>query len=123
MKLRQKILLFAVLPLLLALCAIALTVRHHAISLAQQERKVIEPAYLATKDAELKNYVAIANRAIAHLYESGKTDEATKAEAKKILEKLEYGEDGYFFFVDRKSDFMLPYRERLHSSMDRATPS
>lgn len=107
MKLRQKILLFAVLPLLLALCAIALTVRHHSVSLAQQERKVIEPAYLATKDAELKNYVAIARRAIAHLYESGKTDGATKAEARKILEKLEYGEDGYFFLYDLHGNLLM----------------
>jgi two-component system NarL family sensor kinase len=107
MKLRQKILLFAVLPLLLALCAIALTVRHHSVSLAQQEREVIEPAYLATKDGELKNYVAIARRAIAHLYESGKTDEATKAEARKILEKLEYGEDGYFFLYDLHGNLLM----------------
>ncbi|MEP7371447.1 MAG: cache domain-containing protein [Nitrosospira sp.] len=107
MKLRQKIILFAVMPLMLALCAIALTVRYHAISLAQQEREVITPAYLATKDAELKNYVAIAKRAIAHLYESGKTDEATKAEAKKILEKLEYGEDGYFFLYDLNGNLLM----------------
>jgi two-component system, NarL family, sensor kinase len=112
MKLRQKILQFAVLPLLLALCAIALTVRHHAISLAQQERKVIEPAYLATKDAELKNYVAIARRAIAHLYESGKTDEATKAEAKKILEKLEYGEDGYFFLYGLDGNLLMHPKQK-----------
>jgi two-component system NarL family sensor kinase len=112
MKLRQKILLFAVLPLLLALWAIALTVRHHSVSLAQQERKVIEPAYLATKDGELKNYVAIARRAIAHLYESGKTDEATKAEARKILEKLEYGEDGYFFLYGLDGNLLMHPKQK-----------
>lgn len=100
MKLRQKILLFAVLPLLLALCVIALTVRHHAISLAQQVREVIKPAYLATKEAELKNYTAIARHAISHLYGSGKTDEDTKDKARRILEKMQYGEDGYFFIYD-----------------------
>lgn len=100
MKLRQKIILFAVLPLLLALCVIALTVRHHAMSLAQQVREVIKPAYLATKEAELKNYAAIARHAISHLYESGQTDEKTKDQAKEILAKMEYGEDGYFFLYD-----------------------
>lgn len=100
MKLRQKIILFAVLPLLLALCVIALTVRHHAMSLAQQVREVIKPAYLATKEAELKNYAAIARHAISHLYESGQTDEKTKEQARKILAKMEYGEDGYFFLYD-----------------------
>lgn len=113
MKLRQKILLFAVLPLLLALCAIALTVRHHAISLAQQERQVIEPAYLATKDAELKNYVAIAKQAIIHLYESGRTDDSVKNEAKAILESLIYGDDGYFFLYDDKGT-LLVHRHLQH---------
>jgi two-component system NarL family sensor kinase len=97
MKLRQKILVFAVLPMLLALCAIALTVRHHANSLAQQEQEVIKDAFFATKDAELKNYVAIARLAIAHLYEDGETDEETKAKAREILRKLQYSIDGYFF--------------------------
>jgi two-component system NarL family sensor kinase len=97
---KQKIILFAVLPLLLALCVIALTVRHHAMSLAQQIREVIKPAYLATKEAELKNYVAIARHAISHLYESGEKDEKTKEKARKILERMEYGEDGYFFIYD-----------------------
>lgn len=100
MKLRQKILLFAVLPLLLALCVIALTVHHHSMSLAKQVREVINPAYLATKEAELKNYTALARHAISHLYESGQTDEVTKDKARKILEKMQYGEDGYFFIYD-----------------------
>jgi two-component system, NarL family, sensor kinase len=100
MELRLKILLFAVVPLALALGAIAFTVRHHALSLAQQQQAVIKPAYLATKDAELKSYVAIAKRAIAHLYDSGRTDEAIKGEARAILERLEYGKDGYFFVYE-----------------------
>jgi two-component system NarL family sensor kinase len=100
MELRLKILMFAVVPLALALGVIAFTVRHHTLSLAQQQQAVIKPAYLAMKDAELKSYVAIARRAIAHLYDSGRKDEATKREAKAILEKLEYGKDGYFFVYD-----------------------
>ncbi|HVW65421.1 MAG TPA: cache domain-containing protein [Nitrosospira sp.] len=94
---REKIIIFAVLPLLLALCAIAVTVYYHAKSLAEQEKEVIEKAFLDAKDAELKNYVAIAQLAIAHLYEDGKADEATKAKAREILRKLEYSIDGYFF--------------------------
>jgi len=107
MELRQKILVNAVIPLAIALCAIALAVHHYATSLAEQERKVIGPAYLATKDAELKNYVAIARRAISHLYESGRTDEGVKNEAKTILESLKYGEDGYFFLYDHKGMMLV----------------
>lgn len=107
MKLRQKIILFAVMPLVLALCGIALIVRHHAISLAQQEREVIKPAYLATKEAELMNYVALATRAIDHLYKSGKTDAVTKEGAKAILKKLEYGNNGYFFLYDLEGTLLM----------------
>ena len=112
MKLRHKIILFAVMPLVLALCAIALTVRHHAISLAQQEQEVIKPAYLASKEAELKNYVALATHAIAHLYKSGRTDAVAKNEAKAILEKLEYGDDGYFFVYDLQGTMLIHPRQQ-----------
>ena len=112
MKLRHKIILFAVMPLVLALCAIALTVRHHAISLAQQEQEVIKPAYLASKEAELKNYVALATHAIAYLYKSGRTDASVKNEAKAILEKLEYGDDGYFFVYDLQGRMLIHPRQQ-----------
>ncbi|SFO03870.1 cache domain-containing protein [Nitrosospira briensis] len=100
MNLRQKIILFAVLPMMLALCAIALTVRHHAISLSQQQREVIKPAYLAMKDAELKNYVEYANRIITHLQETSRTDAEAKEKAKAFLEKMDDGKDSYFFVYD-----------------------
>ena len=53
MKLRQKVIFLAITPLILALCAIALFVRHQAITLAQQQRDTIQQAYLASKEAEL----------------------------------------------------------------------
>jgi two-component system NarL family sensor kinase len=107
MRLRQKIILFALAPLVLALSAISLTVYHQATSLVQQEREVIKPAYLATKESELKNYVALATQAISHLYESGKTDAATKDAAREILAKLEYGEDGYLFLYDLEGTMLM----------------
>lgn len=107
MRLRQKIILFAIAPLVLALSAISLTVYHQATSLVQQERGIIKPAYLATKESELKNYVALATQAISHLYESGKTDAATKDAARAILAKLEYSEDGYLFLYDLKGTMLM----------------
>ncbi|WP_213539504.1 cache domain-containing protein [Nitrosospira sp. NRS527] len=112
MNLRQKIILFALAPLVLALSAISLTVYHQATSLVQQEREVIKPAYLATKESELKNYVALATHAISHLYESGKTDTATKDAARAILAKLEYSEDGYFFLYDLKGTMLMHPRQK-----------
>lgn len=88
MKLRQKVIFLAITTLILALCAIALFVRHQAITLAQQQRETIQHAYLSSKEAELKHYVALAMHSIAHLYDSGKRDAATLDEAKRILATL-----------------------------------
>ncbi|PWF48455.1 cache domain-containing protein, partial [Massilia glaciei] len=100
MKLGQKVILLAIAPLILVLCALALFVRHQAVTLAQQQRDTIEQAYLASKESELKHYVALAMQAVAHLYRSGRSDPATLAEARRILSTLSYGTDGYFFVYD-----------------------
>jgi two-component system NarL family sensor kinase len=100
MKLRQKIILLAITPLIVVLCAIALLVRHQAVTLAQQQRATIQQAFLASKEAELKHYVALATKSVAQLYDSGRSDPATLEQAKRILATLSYGDDGYFFIYD-----------------------
>lgn len=111
MKLRQKILLLAIAPLVMALFAMAIAVRYQAGLLAQQQRSTMEFAYLASKEAELKHYVELATRSISHLYDSGRTDPETLEEAKAILAKLEYGDDGYFFLYDLKGKSLVHPRQ------------
>lgn len=111
MKLRQKVIFLAIVPLILALCAIALFVRHQAVTLAQQQRATIQQAYLASKEAELKHYVALATHSVAHLYDSGRSDAATLEEAKRILSALSYGDDGYFFIYDLKGNNLMHPRQ------------
>ena len=111
MKLRQKVIFLAITPLILALCAIALFVRHQAISLAQLQRTTIQQAYLASKEAELEHYVALASRSVAHLVESGKRDQTTLDEAKRILSTLSYGSDGYFFVYDYQGNSLMHPRQ------------
>ena len=111
MKLRQKVILLAITPLIIALFAIALAVRHQTILLAQQQRASVEAAYLASKEAELTHYVSLGTRSIAHLYESGRQDEATLSEAKAILAKLDYGDDGYFFVYDPQGNNLMHPRQ------------
>lgn len=114
MKLRQKIIVLAIAPLIVALIAIAFAVQYQAAILAQQQRASVEAAYLASKEAELKHYVSLAERAIAHLYNSGRDDEATKNEAKAILAKLDYGDDGYFFLYNLEGrNLMHPRQPQL----------
>jgi len=111
LKLRQKVIFLAITPLILALCAIALFVRHQAITLAQQQRDTIQQAYLTSKEAELKHYVSLASRSVAHLYDSGRTDAATLNEAKRILSTLSYGDDGYFFVYDMQGVNLMHPRQ------------
>ncbi|SDH42344.1 MULTISPECIES: cache domain-containing protein [unclassified Duganella] len=111
MKLRQKVIFLAITPLILALCAIALAVRHQSVLLAQQQRATIQQAYLSSKEAELKHYVALASHSISHLYDSGRNDEATREEAMRILSSLSYGDDGYFFLYDMQGNTLMHPRQ------------
>jgi two-component system NarL family sensor kinase len=111
MKLRQKVIFLAITPLILALCAIAFAVRHQSELLARQQHATIQQAYLSSKEAELKHYVALASHSIASLYESGRDDDATKNEAKRILASLSYGDDGYFFLYDMQGNTLMHPRQ------------
>lgn len=111
MRLRQKVIVLAVAPLIVALCAIALYVRQGAVTLAQQQRATIERAYLDSKEAELRHYVQLATHSIAHLTSSGRSDPATREEAKRILATLSYGGDGYFFLYDMNGRNLMHPRQ------------
>ncbi len=111
MRLRQKVIVLAIAPLIVALCAIALFVRQQAAELAQQQRATIQHAYLASKEAELRHYVALASQSIGHLVRSGRKDPATLDEAKRILSSLSFGDDGYFFVYDTKGRNLMHPRQ------------
>ena len=111
MKLRQKVIFLAIVPMLLAFCAIALALRHQANLLADQQRATIQQAYLASKEAELAHYVALASHSVAQLYESGRSDAATLDAAKRILGSLSYGTDGYFFIYDMQGNTLMHPRQ------------
>lgn len=114
-RLRKKILLLAVLPLLAALLLIALAVRHQALDLAQQERTLVESAYLASKEAELRHHVEMAMNMIAPIYDTGRDDDAAKADAIRILNAFDYDRgDGYFFAYEYSGRcLVLPHQPEL----------
>ncbi|OON63664.1 histidine kinase [Massilia sp. KIM] len=111
MRLRQKVIVLAIAPLIVALCAIALYVRQQGVTLAQQQRATIQRAYLASKEAELRHYVALATQSIDHLVRSGRSDPATLEEATRILANLNYGDDGYFFVYDMQGKNIMHPRQ------------
>ncbi len=53
----------------------------------------------------------LAQHAIAPLHESARTDEATLSEAKAILHRLDYGNDGYFFVYDLQGTLLVHSRK------------
>lgn len=111
MRLKLKVFLLAVIPLLASAALIAWAVGHQEKSLSQRERALVESAYMANKEAELRHYVDLAQSVIAPLYRSGRDDEATRAEAMRLLAALDYGADGYFFLYDMSGRNLMHPRQ------------
>lgn len=111
MRLRTKILLLAVLPLLAALGLIAFTVQHQERRLAEREHALVERAYLDARREELRNYVALAASTIRPLYERGGNEAADREQALKLLASLDYGRDGYFFVYDLQGRVLMHSRQ------------
>ncbi|MEM1398910.1 MAG: cache domain-containing protein [Pseudomonadota bacterium] len=112
MNLRLKVLLLAIIPLVLALGAVAYIATHQSSQLARQEIDFFEKKLIEAKQAELLNYVALALTSIDHLYKTdGLRSAADEAEAqrlvKQVLDRLTYGTDGYFFVYDERGNNLV----------------
>lgn len=111
MRLRTKILLLAILPLLASLMLIALAVRHQERDLVQREYALVEGAYMEARRTELHNYVALAASTVQPLYDRGGNDPADRAQALRLLASLDYGPDGYFFVYDLQGRVLMHSRQ------------
>jgi two-component system NarL family sensor kinase len=111
MRLKLKVFLLAVIPLIGSLALIALAVGYQARDLAARERALVESATMASKQAELRHYVDLAKSALAPLYDSGRDDEAIKQEAIRLLASLDFGSDGYFFLYDMAGKNLMHPRQ------------
>lgn len=112
MRLRQKIIVLAILPLVAALLAIAALVAYQARELARLEAELLEDGMLAAKRAELRHYVQMARTAIAHIYdETDRDDVLAREEVKRILSAMSFGEDGYFFAYDAQGTNLVHPRQ------------
>lgn len=116
MKLRLKILLVAILPLIAALCLIAWAVVQQEKELLQRERAAVHSAYMEARRDELRHYVELAVSNIRPLYEQSQgLDEparaAAAAQALQQLARLDYGADGYFFVYDLQGRVLMHSRQ------------
>ncbi|WLD58284.1 cache domain-containing protein [Salinispirillum sp. LH 10-3-1] len=98
MKLKAKILLLAILPLLAAIGLLSYLGLHHSRNLADQVLAVYEYNLVEAKKQALKEQVDLAHSAINNIISDPNLTEAEAQSAVKVLlGKLEFGEDGYFF--------------------------
>ena len=110
MQLRLKIFLLSIVPMSIALGSVILTVHNQTVKLAKQERDLVESTYLASREAELRAHVKLAQSSIAPLAKDA-SNPLRQAEAMAILGRLEYGKDGYFFVYDMKGKNLVHPRQ------------
>jgi two-component system NarL family sensor kinase len=115
MKLKAKIFLLALVPFLAAIAGIALGVRHQATALASAQHDTTQSAYMASKEIELRHYVDLATSAIKPLYDeagvNARDDALLRNRALAMLEKMDFGQDGYFFVYDMHGRSLMHPRE------------
>lgn len=105
---RQKILLLATLPLVIASAAIYLVVADQSRVLAEEEIAVFESAMLEAKKAELRNAVNIARTSFAPLYGRAEPDDETaKRDIARALAGMTYGRDGSFFVYSFNGEVLV----------------
>jgi len=112
---RHKILLLTLVPTLLSLLLVSVFVQYQSRSLFKEQSSFFNQTILDIRKNELVNYSQLARSAIAHVYEDPSIEIDEKhIQAKKILNNLEYSNDGYFYVYSNKGDSIVhpkqPYR-------------
>ncbi|MEN2394069.1 cache domain-containing protein [Pseudomonas halotolerans] len=111
MLLKHKIVALGILPLVLAIAVICALVISLNRQLGDQQAQLIEDSILASKRAELKNYVEMAQSLIAPLYNNGQGDARAQQQVLEELRKLSFGINGYFFVYDRQGRSLMHARQ------------
>ncbi len=108
----QKIFLLATLPLVISVFLISIVVATQSTQLAEREIQALETQLIATKRAELKNYLSIARTAVVNTYgRAAPDDEAAKLAVTQQLSSMLYGQDGYFFVFDYDGNNLVAPRQ------------
>ncbi len=111
MRLRSKIILLGVLPLVASFALIALAVWHQQGALAAREHELVEREYMHARRTELRHYVELAVSTVAPLYAKGSDNPADRQAALQQMGALDYGSDGYFFVYDLQGQVLMHSRQ------------
>jgi two-component system, NarL family, sensor kinase len=97
---RWAVLALALLPLLLVSAAVAWLVAQRSQVLSGLHAQAVEPVLLAARRVELQRMLNLGRSAVVHLVRDGVPDAAVQKQALSVLNRLEFGHDGYFFVID-----------------------
>ncbi len=101
MRLKTKVLLLAVVPVLLFALVLSGAATQVLLSLADGEVKETRERLISERQNELQSYMQIALGSVQSLYDgAAQGDMDSRAKAIVILSKIKYGKDGYFFAHD-----------------------
>ncbi len=101
MKIKNKITLLAILPLIFAVAVINLSIYLESRSQLASKLDALHGQLLNEKRVELGKYMKMAETAITKVYAGEDTPE-NREKVKAILRDLRYDADGYFFVYDYK---------------------
>ncbi|SEA50927.1 methyl-accepting chemotaxis protein [Marinobacterium iners] len=101
LRLKGKLLLLSLVPLLLVVAAIMIIVRVQMQAMGDEEVERIRKDMLATKQTELRHYVEQAISAVQPLLaRKGITDDEKMERVTEVLNAMRFGTDGYIFAFD-----------------------
>jgi len=115
---KTKVALLTFVPLIIAIIAIATASTLQTNRLAAAQAISFENQLLATKKAELRNYMGLALSAIKPSYENTNISEKdAKQEVYTTLKSMEFGKDGYFFVYDYDGNNIVhPHKPQLEGT-------
>ena len=100
MRLKTKIILLAMLPLVASTGMILVVQQQQERLLSQRQAVLVRSAYMEAARNELRHSVALALSTISPLYNTGRDDDEIKRQVIRQLAALDFGADGYFFLYD-----------------------
>ncbi|KAF1021667.1 MAG: Methyl-accepting chemotaxis protein 4 [Paracidovorax wautersii] len=120
---KTKLILASTLCIATALGLVTLTVEHHTLKLAAQERERVQAMYTTSKENELKHYVNMAKTAIQKIAKSDQDEAKMQRQALGVLSQMHFGNDGYFFIYDRLGNLLLDPSQMGLQGVDFCEPS
>jgi two-component system NarL family sensor kinase len=100
MRLKTKIILLAMLPLVASTGMVLVVQQQQEQLLGQRQAVLVRNAYMQAARNELRHSVALALSTISPLYNTGRDDDEIKRQVIRQLAALDFGADGYFFLYD-----------------------